>query len=148
MAVLRTSERCPLADYPGPLPQPTPETKPFWEGLKERRLTIQRCNDCRKAYFYPRPFCPTCFSRNVEWFQASGRGTLYSFVVNYRPPPYMGKDPYVIAVVELEEGPRMMTNLVGADPDPEKVRCDSPVVIEYDDVTEEITLPKFRLAQA
>lgn len=135
-----------MADYAGPLPKSTPETKPFWDGLKARKLMIQRCKDCKKAYFYPRPFCPHCFSKNVEWFQASGKGTLYSFVINHRPPPYMGKDPYVIAVVELDEGARMMTNLVGVAPDPAKIKCDSPVVIHFDDVTKDVTLAKFRPA--
>ena len=135
-----------MTDYQGPLPQPTPETKPFWDGLKERRLTIQRCNDCGKPYFYPRPFCPSCFSRNVSWFEASGKGKLYTFVINYRPPPFLGKEPSVLAVVELDEGPRMMTTLVGADPDPAHIHCDAPVTIEYDDVTDEVTLPRFRLS--
>ena len=135
-----------MADYAGPLPKATPETKPYWDGLKAHKLMVQRCKDCQKAYFFPRPFCPHCFSKNVEWFQASGKGKLYSFVINHRPPPFMGKDPYVIAIVELEEGPRLMTNLVGVAPDPAKIKCDSPVAIHYDDVTKEVTLPKFRLS--
>ena len=108
---------------------------------------IQRCNTCDRAYFYPRPFCPNCFSFDTEWFEASGRGTLYSFVINQRPPPGFGTEPYVIAVVELEEGPRMMTNLVGVEPDPENISCDAPVEIVYDDVTDDVTLPKFRLVR-
>ena len=107
---------------------------------------IQRCRDCQRAYFYPRPFCPRCFSFDVEWFEASGKGKLYSFVINHRPPPGFEPEPYVIAVVELEEGPRMMTNLIDIEPDPDKIKCDIPVQIHYDDVTEEITLPKFRPA--
>src|SRR5436309_2895281 len=107
-----------LLAYPGPLPVPTPETAPYFDGLKSHKLMIQRCKDCERAYFYPRPHCPHCFSFRTEWFQAKGVGTLYSFVINHRPPPYMGSEPYVIAVVELNEGPRMMTNLVGIEPDP------------------------------
>ena len=133
-----------MADYTGYLPQPTPETQPYFDALKNHTLMIQRCDACARAYFYPRPFCPDCFSFDTEWFQASGRGTLYSFVINYRPPPGFGAEPYVIAVVELEEGPRMMTNLVGVEPDPDEISCDMPVEIVYDDVTDEITLPKFR----
>lgn len=135
-----------MPEYAGPLPQATPETKPYWDGLKQRKLMIQRCRSCRQAYFYPRPFCPHCFSWDVEWFQASGQGKLYSFVINHRTPPFMGKDPYVIAVVELKEGPRLMSNLVGVAPDPDKLRCDMPVVVDFQDVTPEITLPKFRPA--
>ncbi len=126
-----------------PLPKPTPETQPYFDGLKQHKLMLQRCLECREAYFYPRPFCPKCFSFDVEWFQASGKGKLYSFVINHRPVPGFDS-PYVIAVVELEEGPRMMTNLVGIDPDPEIISCDMPVEIVYDDVTEEVTLPRFR----
>jgi uncharacterized OB-fold protein len=135
-----------LAEYTGALPTPTPETKPYWDALKEHRLLIQRCKECQRAYFYPRPFCPRCFSFNVEWFEASGRGKLYSFVINHRPAPGFGPEPYVIAVVELDEGPRMMTNLVDVEPDPDKISCDMPVRIVYEDVTAEVTLPKFRPA--
>ena len=130
--------------YRAALPQPTPETKAFFDGLRERRLLIQRCGECGQAYFYPRPFCPECLSGDVAWEEASGKGTLYSFVINYRNAP--GFDaPYIIAVVELAEGPRMMTNLVGVEPDPDVVRCDMAVEVVYDDVTEDVTLPKFRL---
>ncbi len=130
--------------YRAALPQPTPETRAFFDGLRERRLLIQRCGDCGLAYFYPRPFCPECLSGDVAWEEASGKGTLYSFVINYRSAP--GFDaPYIIAVVELDEGPRMMTNLVGVEPDPEVVRCDMAVEVVFEDVTAEVTLPKFRL---
>ena len=135
-----------MAEYTGALPTPTPETKPYWDALKEHRLLIQRCKECRRAYFYPRPFCPRCFSFNVEWFEASGHGKLYSFVINHRPAPGFGPEPYVIAVVELDEGPRMMTNLIDVEPDPDKISCDMPVRIVYEDVTAEVTLPKFRPA--
>ncbi|MCH8086897.1 MAG: Zn-ribbon domain-containing OB-fold protein [Chloroflexi bacterium] len=135
-----------MAEYTGALPTPTPETKPYWDALKEHRLLIQRCKECQRAYFYPRPFCPQCFSFNVEWFEASGQGKLYSFVINHRPAPGFGPEPYVIAVVELDEGPRMMTNLIDVEPDPDKISCDMPVRIVYEDVTTEITLPKFRPA--
>ena len=126
-----------------PLPQPTPESKPFFDALKERRLLIQRCEECGLAYYYPRPFCPACLSGRVEWEQASGRGKLYSFVINQRAAPGFVA-PYIIAVVELDEGPRMMTNLVDVEPDPELVRCEMPVEIVFDDVDDDFTLPRFR----
>lgn len=134
-------------EYKAPLPSPTPEAKPFWDALKEHRLDIQRCRACKTAYFYPRNVCPSCLSGDVEWFTASGRGKLHTYSIVYRPlknPPLPA--PYVLAVVELAEGPRMMTNLVGVDADPAKLRCDMPVVIDYADVTREITLPRFRPA--
>jgi uncharacterized OB-fold protein len=108
---------------------------------------LPRCLACAKPHFYPRPFCPHCGGRNLEWFQATGRGRLYSFVINHRPPPYREDGPYVIAVVELEEGPRMMTNLVGTPADPARIACDAPVEIEFQPVTAEVTLPAFRLRQ-
>ena len=126
-----------------PLPQPTPESKPFFDALKERRLLIQRCEDCGHAYYYPRLFCPACLSGRVEWEQASGRGKLYSFVINQRAAPGFVA-PYIIAVVELDEGPRMMTNLVDIEPDPELVWCEMPVEIVFDDVDDDFTLPRFR----
>ena len=134
-----------MADYKGPLPQKTPETAPFFDGLNEHKLMIQRCKACG-PYFYPRPFCPSCFSWDVEWFEASGKGKLYSFVINNRPPPYMGDKPFIVAIVELEEGPRMMTNLLGVEADPAKVKCDMPVVIDYVKKSDDVTLPMFRLA--
>src|SRR3989337_2917407 len=109
-----------------PLPKPTAETQPFWEGTSRHELWIQRCTACKRHYFYPRPYCPNCLSGDTEWVKASGRGELYSFNVVFRAPPGF-QAPYVIAIVELEEGPRMMANLVGVDPDPKNMRCDMPV---------------------
>jgi ribonucleoside-diphosphate reductase beta chain len=84
-----------------PVPVPTPETQPFWDGCAAGELRIQRCTDCGRPYFYPRPVCPSCGSRDVEWFTASGRATLYSYVINHRPAPGFEDDaPYAIAVVE------------------------------------------------
>jgi len=105
---------------PKAVPIPTPETQPYWDGAAAGELRIQRCRDCRQAYFYPRPLCPSCGSGDVEWFTASGRATLYSYVINHRPAPGFEADaPYAIAVVQLAEGPRMMTNLVGVELDME-----------------------------
>lgn len=133
------------APYAGPIPKPTPESQPFWDGLQAQKLMIQRCRACGDAYFYPRPSCPQCWSHDVEWFQASGRGTLHTYVISHRPgrsaplPP-----PYVVAIVQLEEGPRLMTNLVDVEPDPTKIACDTPVEIVFAPISESITLPRFR----
>jgi len=135
-------------EYKSPLPAPTPDTKPFWDGLKQHQLRLPRCLDCKQAFFYPRNVCPHCLSGRIEWFTASGRGKLHTFTINHRPlrnPPL--EPPFVVAMIELEEGPRLMSNLVGIDPDPAKIRCDMPVVIDYADVTPEVTLPRFRPAQ-
>ena len=103
----------------GPVPVPTPETLPFWEGTAAGELRIQHCNDCQKFYFYPRPYCPTCLSEDVEWRTVSGRGTLASYNINYRPLPMFKSDaPQIIALIELDEGVRLMSTIVGVDPDP------------------------------
>ncbi len=130
-----------------PVPKPTPETAEFWAGARRGELRIQRCRACRKAYFYPRAVCPHCNSTDVEWFTASGRGRLYSYVINHRPPPnFRDYAPYVIAVVELEEGPRMMTNIVGVEPLPENLPIDLPVEVTFEPLNDDISLPLFRPA--
>ncbi len=130
-----------------PLPQPTPDTKPFWDGCKEHRLVLPRCQDCNQFHYYPRAHCPYCWSRDLTWEQVSGRGKLYSYVINYRPAPGFQDDaPYSIAVVELDEGPRMMTNIVGVPQTPEDLVLDMALEVSFEDVNDEITLPKFRPA--
>ncbi|MCY4639921.1 MAG: OB-fold domain-containing protein [Chloroflexi bacterium] len=100
------------------MPEPTPESAEFWAGLRRRELRIQRCRACERWYFYPRPFCPRCWSTDVQWRTASGRATLESYVVCYRPAPgFEDCVPYVIAVVTLAEGPRMMSNIVASGVD-------------------------------
>jgi uncharacterized protein len=135
--------------YTGPIPKPTPETKPFWDGTKLRKLMVQRCLDCTQYYFYPRPLCPHCLSRHVEWQEVGGRGRLHSFVINHRPPRgYPLPAPFVIGIVQLDEGPRLMSNIVGIEPDPQAVRCDMLVEVVFEDITDEITLPRFRPLRA
>ncbi|MFI6601541.1 Zn-ribbon domain-containing OB-fold protein [Nonomuraea sp. NPDC050536] len=116
-----------------PVPRPTPETQPFWDGAAAGQLRIQRCLACERHYFYPRPSCPRCGSERVEWVTASGRGTLYSYVINHRPARgFEDEAPYVIAVVELEEGVRMMTNLVGVEITPENLPLDLPLRVVFE----------------
>lgn len=114
-----------------PVPRPTPETQPYWDGAAAGELRIQRCLACQEAYFYPRPVCPRCGSWDVEWFTASGDATLHSYVINERPAPGFTA-PYVIAVVQLAEGPRMMTNIVGVEPTPENLVLDMPVHVQFE----------------
>ena len=125
------------------LPTPTPETQHFWDGCKAGELLLQRCTDCSHTYFPPRPFCPGCGSRSVEIVKASGKASLYSYVINHRPRPDMGKDPHSIAVVQLEEGPRMMTNIIGCPQTPEALQLDMPVEVTFETFGE-IALPLFQ----
>lgn len=127
----------------GPVPEPTPETLPFWEGTAAGELRIQRCNDCAKFYFYPRPYCPTCLSENVEWRTVSGRGSLASYNINYRPFPVFKSDqPQVIALIELDEGVRMMSNIVGVEPLPENLPLGMRVKVGFEPRGEQF-LPVF-----
>ena len=129
-----------------PLPTPTPETQPFWDGCKEHRLVLPRCRQCDQFHYYPRAHCPHCWSRDLDWVQMTGRGKLYSYVINHRPAPGFGDDPYSIAVVELDEGPRMLTNIVEVAQTPEDLKLDMPVEVVFDDAGNNVTLPKFRPA--
>lgn len=127
------------------IPVPTPETAPYWEGAKAGELRIQRCRECTNAYFYPRPLCPNCGSGDVEWFTASGRATLASYIISERAAPGF-EAPYVIAIVELQEGPRMMTNVVGVDPTPDNLELDMPLMVQFED-RGEISVPVFAPAE-
>ena len=131
-----------MVQLPRPEPKPTPETAHFWDGTLAGELRLQRCRACGDAYFPPQPWCPHCASDEVEVFRASGRGTLYSYVVNHRPAPGF-EAPYVLAVVELEEGPRLLTNLVGVEPDPAALPLDLRVEVTFAPVGE-AALPMFR----
>jgi uncharacterized OB-fold protein len=127
-----------------PTPPLHPWTEPYWSAAREGKLLIQLCQGCREYVFYPRLQCPYCFSERLDWVEASGRGTVYSYsvVLNNPPTSFQPDVPFVIAIVELEEGVRQMTNIVGCDP--QEVRCGMPVEVVFEKLTDEITLPKFK----
>jgi uncharacterized OB-fold protein len=128
------------------LPMPDLESQPFWDALREDKLLLQRCLDCKSSFFYARPFCPTCWSDQVEWFAASGKGTLYTYSVVYSNdlPPFGERVPYIAAVVDLEEGPRIQTNVVDCEFD--ALSVDMPVEVVFQPISDEITIPVFRPA--
>ncbi|WP_316769382.1 Zn-ribbon domain-containing OB-fold protein [Streptomyces sasae] len=101
------------------LPEPDAFTRPYWDAAAEGRLLLRRCRSCGRAHHYPREFCPHCWSEDVTWEPATGRATLYTWSVVHRNdlPPFGDRVPYVAAVVDLAEGPRMMTEVVDADPE-------------------------------
>src|SRR5690606_8098899 len=119
-------------------------TQPFWNACRERRLLLRHCRSCGAITFYPRAFCPNCWSDDVEWVDASGRATLYTWSVVHRNdlPPFNERVPYVAAVVDLEEGPRMMTNVVDADH--ESLRVGMDLVVTFRAEADGIVLPFFR----
>ena len=131
--------------YEKPLPVIDAESAPFWEAAKAHKLVLQHCTDCGKFIHYPRAVCPHCNGQSLDWRDASGEGTIHSFTVARRPagPAFKEDVPYVIVLVDLKEGPRMMSNLVTDDVDGVKIGL--AVEVTFDDVTEEITLPKFRI---
>ena len=135
-----------MAEYAGPIPYPSPETQPFWDACRRHELMLPFCKACDQFFFYPRAFCPRCFSWDIDWRACTGHGTLYSFAIQFRPQMMGFMTPYVTAIVQLDEGPRMMTNLIGIDPTPEAIRCDMPVEVSWEDVTDEVTLPLFKPA--
>lgn len=128
-----------------PLPVPTPETQHFWDGTRDGELRLQRCDACAEVYFPPRPFCPACSCRDVSVLKASGKATLYSYVINHRPHPGLDA-PYSIAVVTLDEGPRMMTNIVGTPQTPEALSLDMALEVTFEKMNDDITLPYFQPA--
>ena len=128
------------------MPRATPETQPFWDGTAAGELRLQRCRPCDAHYFPPRIFCPRCLSDDVVWEPVSGRGTLHTYVINHRPAPGW-TEPYAIAVVELEEGPRMMTNIVGIENTPENLVLDMPVQVTFEQ-RDDVAVPVFEPAGA
>jgi hypothetical protein len=133
-------------DYAKPLPAPSPLSEPYWQALREGKVRIQRCSACDGYVFYPRPHCPACLSKELGWVDVSGRGKLYSYTIVRRAmnPAFADDVPYVYAIVELEEGPRLMTNVVNCSPD--DVRVDMPVRAVFDSVTPEVSLLRFEPA--
>ncbi len=133
-----------MSDYIKPLPKPSPTSLPFWEAARRHELKLQYCEACKAFIYYPRDRCPTCFSDSLEWRPVSGRGKVYSYTVVRRASSRSFADgPYVLAIVQLDEGPRMTTNIAAP---PEQVRVDMPVAVYFDDVAPGHTLVKFKPA--
>lgn len=135
--------------HPGKaLPVPTPTTRPFWEGTRAGELRLPRCEACNREFLYPRIRCPFCSSDRLGWVRASGRAKLHSYVINHMPAPGWAQDvPYIIAVVELEEGPRMMSNLVGVAATPAALSLDMPLEVVFE-LRGDVVLPLFKPATA
>jgi uncharacterized OB-fold protein len=134
----------PEVEYRKPLPVPSELSRPFWEACRRHELLVQRCLSCGTVRFPPAILCPECLSEEAEWKKSSGKGKVFSFVVFHRlyHPGFEGELPYTVALIELEEGARLISNVVGCPP--VEVACDMPVEVVFEDVTPEVTLPKFR----
>ena len=127
-----------------PLPRINEDTRPFWEGCKAHELRFQKCQDCGLVRWPPSVVCPHCLSGDTVWINASGRGTVYTFAVFRRAfhEAFQANIPYVTASIQLEEGPRILSNVVGCPP--AQVACDMPVEVTWEDITEVFSLPKFK----
>ena len=134
----------PELEYKKPLPIPSELSAPFWDACRRHELVLQRCRGCGAFRFPPAVLCPECLSEVAEWRGVSGKGKVFSFVIFRRVyhPAFEADLPYTVALVELEEGPRLISNIVGCPP--ERVACDMRVEVVFEDVTPEATLPKFR----
>ncbi len=133
---------------PAQISQPVPDgdSQPYWEGVAHGELRIQRCENCDQYVFYPRSICPHCGSDRLMWVRASGEGTIYSYTVVHQAfGPFAADVPFVVALVELEEGVRMMSRIVGAPR--EKIACGVSVRVTFEHVGEDVTLPYFELAE-
>jgi len=133
-----------MTGYEKPLPEVNEKTARYWEGCREHKLLLPKCRACGEIFFFPNHFCPRCLSEDLEWIQSSGAGKVHTFSVIERPPiqSFAADVPYVVAIIELDEGPRMMSNIIEIAPG--DVRVDMPVEVVFEDVTDDVTLPKFR----
>jgi uncharacterized protein len=135
-----------MPEYKKPIPVPSLESQPYWDGLRENKLLMPRCDACGHHWFPPSLLCPHCSAENWSWAAVSGRGRVFSYVVYHRVyhPGFADEVPYAVAVIELDEGPRMISNVVGIAPD--KLVCDMKVEIAYEAISTTVTLPKFKPA--
>ncbi len=133
-----------ISDYQKPLPVPDETSQPFFAGAREQRLMIQRCSACGGVMWPVKTRCIHCLSAHPDWIQASGQATLYSFVLMHQVyhPGFAGEVPYNIAEVDLAEGLRIITNIVDCPND--QLRIGMPLQVTFENLTDEITLPKFR----
>ena len=131
-----------------PLPEISPEMAPFWDAARRHELVVQRCTGCGAYRFPARELCSRCLSRDSGWQRVSGRGTLFSFAVMHQAshPGFAAEVPYAVVTVELEEGVRLLSNVIGCAPS--DLQIGMPLEVVFEDVTPEVTLPKFRARPA
>lgn len=135
-----------MPDWKKPLPTISGESKPYWDACRQGQLVIQKCDSCNEFQFYPRGICANCWSNDIKWYKASGKGTVWSFTVTYqnRTPGFAEDVPYILALVELEEGVRMFTNILECDPKEAKIGM--PVEVTFVRANDQITIPYFKPA--
>ena len=127
------------------LPSPTPLSEPYWQGCRDGVLRLQHCSGCGRYQFYPRNLCSHCSGRELVWRDASGRGRVATFTVVRRGVSPAYEAPYIVALIDLAEGPRMMSWLV--DTGPEDVVIGAPVTVDFEAWSDDVSMPVFRLEQ-
>jgi uncharacterized OB-fold protein len=145
MKLAEWSNHMPDPSHPKPLPVITEENRPFWEGCQQGKFLLQYCERCQRYQFYPRLYCMQCGFEGLLWREASGRGVIYSYTIIHqnKSPEFMPDVPYHVAIVQLEEGPRLLSSIV--DIAPAELQVDLPVSVVFEEVTDTISLPRFRL---
>ncbi len=139
-----------LAEYNKPIPEPDPYvSQPFFDGAKQGKLMLPRCVDCNRVHWYPRIICPHCYSRNIEWIEASGEGYLHTFNVAHRAfGGWADEVPFVQAYIDLAEGDRMFTVLRGVDPTkPEDIKIGAKVRVEFEEANDEVSVAYWRVVE-
>lgn len=129
-----------------PIPQITPELRPFFEASKQGQLVVQKCANCGTLRFPPRRMCSNCLSREAGWTPVSGEGEVYSFIIMHRVyhPAFANQVPYAVAMIKLKEGAKMISNVIGINP--HEIKCGMPVKVSFEKLDDEVTLPMFRPA--
>jgi len=142
--MLKEKMGCTDEDFIKPLPKPSKWSQPFWDGTKDHKLLLKKCNSCGHIDHPPYLYCTNCMSEEHAWVEASGKATLYSFAINaYAVPfPFMEDLPYVLALVDLEEGPRMISNIVNCDHS--KLKKGMSLEVVFEEASAQITLPKWQ----
>lgn len=133
-----------MSELSKPVPSVTPQMAPFFEGARQGQLMVQRCGECGMMRFPAQELCANCLSSRAGWVEVSGRGEVYSFNVMHQVyhPGFAAEVPYAVVVVKLEEGPKLVSNLVGVKP--HEIKCGMPVDVVFEKLNDQVTLPKFR----
>jgi uncharacterized OB-fold protein len=135
-----------MAELSRPIPEITPELRPFFDASRNGQLVVQKCGNCGELRFPPRRMCANCLSREAAWVPVTGEGEVYSFIIMHRVyhPAFASQVPYAVATIKLKEGAKMLSNVIGIDP--HAVKCGMPVKVSFEKLSEEVTLPMFRPA--
>jgi len=131
-------------EYKKPLPKILPETEKYWQAARRHELILQRCKTCGQIMYFPRIVCFKCLSDDIEWFKSKGYGTIYSYTIIHYQIAHKSFEPdvpYIYAIIELDEGVRMISNVTNIDP--LKVKIGMRVKVTFEDVTDEVSIPKF-----